>query len=116
MPTLGLLNISNDLTVSDGTTTVTLTWSSGNSRFENSDYYLRQMQIQAGVDEYKWKLYKIAPTGDTNESTNSQLWNNTDPKSPCEGTWSNSWNVTCGGAGAQGDPHVKPFFGKGYTI
>jgi hypothetical protein len=116
MPQLGMLNIDDTLTISDGSTTTTITWSSGNQRWENSEYYLREMQFNNTIN-YRWRLYeKGTGSGDTEVSADGNTFDHANYRSPCDGTWSNNWTVTCGGAGAQGDPHVKPFFGKGYTI
>ena len=101
------------LSVTNGVLSDTLTWHAGNARWEGSSLYMHEHYLNPNTRAWRIK----------NESTNAVLsetptfaYSQIASNSPTSLTWSNSWVVSEASAGAQGDPHIKPLFGKDYTI
>ncbi len=103
--------MSNTIIITNGTITETLTKTHA-SYWGGSSHYISKKAVSP--TEFKLAINKsgspivVAAIGNT-------LFTTTIPD-PTQESWSNGWTVTEPSAGAQGDPHVKPFFGKGYTI
>jgi hypothetical protein len=102
--------MSNTITITNGTITDTLTKSHA-SYWGGTNYYISKKAVTS--TEFKLAIYqKGSPI--ILESLGGTQFTSAIPD-PTQESWSNGWTVS-EPAGAQGDPHVKPFFGKGYTI
>ena len=105
------------LDISNGVNSDTLTWQNdGTYRWLGSTYYLKLATPNGTPQMTRWEIKLI---------TNNTIIQFSDSFEYTQvGTSSNSptqqnfyaWTVSEGTAGAQGDPHIKPLFGKDYTI
>jgi len=103
--------VSDTIIITKGEITDTLTKSHA-SYWGGTNYYIAKKAVSA--TEFKLSINKKG-TPIVVESLGSTQFTSVIPD-PTEESWSNGWTVSEPSAGAQGDPHIKPFFGKDYTI
>jgi|TARA_Y100000289_G_scaffold62654_1_gene72169 hypothetical protein len=100
------------LTISNGVISKTLPWYSTSNSWYDGDYILFKQDINSY--QSRWHIYDYAQEGVISVSTTT--FYKYSPVDPLNFSYTNSWTVSEASAGAQGDPHIKPLFGKDYTI
>jgi len=105
------------LDISRGTDSDTLTWQNdGTYRWLGSTYYLKLDPPSGSPQMTKWRIKRISDNLTIQESDSFEYTQvGASSNSPTQQNFY-AWTVSEGTAGAQGDPHIKPLFGKGYTI
>jgi len=98
----------------NGNTQDTITWHQTNNRWQGSSHFLLLTIVSGGK---RWQIQELS--GQLNGpivAVGNIFTNGEANNSPVNSTYTNGWSVTEPSAGAQGDPHIKPLFGKDYTI
>ena len=103
------------LFVTNGVNSDTLTWDNATSRWQGTVLYIIRVSTSKFMSQW---VIRGATTLYSSSVQFSTQWTSNTYNSPTSSslTWSNNWTVSEPSAGAQGDPHIKPFFGKDYTI
>lgn len=100
------------LIISNGVISATLSWQSNNESWYDGDYTLYRRNVT--FNDARWQIYDHAQQLVISVSTTT--FPRLLPQDPVNFSYSNSWTVSIPDAGAQGDPHINPLFGKNYTI
>lgn len=100
------------LTISNGVISKTLPWYGDRQSWYDGDYELYRRNVT--YYSTRWQIYDYAQ--DLVISVSKTTFYRFTPQDPVGFSYTNSWTVSEASAGAQGDPHIKPLFGKDYTI
>lgn len=95
----------------------TIAWNQSNNRWEGTTYYLYRQGLSATLA--RWAIRLISNTNAVAYGDATFHPDNTSENNPADETYdslTDTWTISEISGGAQGDPHIKPLFGKNYTI